>query len=280
MLLLIEPIDDLEDLTIVKEWINEHDGMIPNRNSFNKQEQHYYAILRRIQSKYSKYLDGFDNFKDLTDEDKTRIEEIIELATEIDLWNIELPSIPKTRGSKEEFELFSIEGVLRDFVEFEEEINDIEGRTKIAEFIEIAEKLNNSGIEVGKLPQGRRVNNKDVPNTLQDLVEQGKIPKEVLNVLGLYGKYRLGYYIVVAKKAYNEYGHNVITEEEKRKLEKLGIIRRLDEEYKPKRKSRTAKEIAEGSIISLNDIEMSDREDKELKALIERTKKGGIKTDE
>ena len=42
----IEPIDDLEALTIVTEWINEHDGMIPDRNSSNKQEQHYYAILR------------------------------------------------------------------------------------------------------------------------------------------------------------------------------------------------------------------------------------------
>ena len=120
-----EPIDDLEALTIVTEWINEHDGMIPDRNSSNKQEQHYYAVLRRIQSKYSKYLEGFDNFEDLTEEDKSRIEEIIELATEIDLWNINLPPISKSKGSKEEFDPFSIEGVLKDFVEFEEEIDGI-----------------------------------------------------------------------------------------------------------------------------------------------------------
>ena len=119
----IEPIDDLEALTIVTEWINEHNGMIPDRNSSNKQEQHYYAILRRIQNKYSKYLDGFEDFEDLTEEDKIRIEEIIELATEIDLWNIDLPPIPKTRGSKEEFDPFTIEGVLRDFVKFEDEID-------------------------------------------------------------------------------------------------------------------------------------------------------------
>ena len=75
-----------------------HDGMLPDRSSSNKQEQHYYAILRRIQNKYSKYLDGFDDFEDLTEDDKSSIKEIINLAIEIDLWNIDLPPIPKTKS--------------------------------------------------------------------------------------------------------------------------------------------------------------------------------------
>ena len=132
----IEPIDDLEALKIVVEWINEHNGMIPNSNSSNKQEQHYYAILRRIQDKYSKYLDGFEYFKDLTEEDKLRILEIIDLATEIDLWNMDLPPIPKTRGSKEDFDPFTIEGILRNFVEFEDEIDSINQKTTYEEVIE------------------------------------------------------------------------------------------------------------------------------------------------
>ena len=132
----VGPIDDLEALKIVIEWINDHDGMIPNRNSSNKMEQHYYAVLRRIQEKYSKYLDGFDNFEDLTDEDKSRIQEIIDLATEIDLWNMELPPIPRTRGHKEEFEPFTIDGVLRDFIEFEDEVDEIEKKTTYEEVIE------------------------------------------------------------------------------------------------------------------------------------------------
>ena len=119
-----EPIDDLEALIIVIEWIDEHDGMIPNRESSNKQEQHYYALLRKIQSEYSKYLNGFDNFEDLTDEDKSRIQEIIDLASEIELWDMELPPIPKTKGSKEEFDPFIVEGVLKDFVEFEDEVDN------------------------------------------------------------------------------------------------------------------------------------------------------------
>ena len=68
-----------------------------------------------------------------------------------------------------------------------------------------------------------------------------------------------------------------VEKEEDRKI--LEIIRRLDAEYNP-RKSRTAKEIAEASISSLTDIEMSDREDQELKALVEKTKEGGINLDE
>ena len=118
----VEPIDDLEALTIVMEWIEQHDGMLPDNNSSNKQEQHYYAVLRRIQNKYSKYLNGFDNFEDLTDEDKLRIQEIIVLASEIDLWAIDLPPIPKTNGYKDEFEPFIVEGILKDFVEFEDEV--------------------------------------------------------------------------------------------------------------------------------------------------------------
>ena len=45
-------------------------------------------------------------------------------------------------------------------------------------------------------------------------------------------------------------------------------------------KSRTSKEIAEASISSLTDIEMSVREDAALKELIKKTKEGGIKLDE
>ncbi len=118
-----EPLDDLEALTIVVEWINEHDEMIPSRESTNKQEQHYYAILRRIQNKYSKYLEGFDKFNDLEDEQKSEITEIINLASEIDLWNMNLPPISKSNGSKEEFDLFMVEGLLKDFVELEDSVD-------------------------------------------------------------------------------------------------------------------------------------------------------------
>ena len=141
-----EPIDDLESLKIIIEWINEHDGMIPNRESSNKQEQHYYAVLRSIQSKYSKYLDGFEEYSEL--DEKEKIQEIVELASEIDLWDMELPPIPKTRGSKDEFDPFMIEGILRDYVEFEDEINEIDKLTSFEKILKFAE-------ENGRIPQSQ-----------------------------------------------------------------------------------------------------------------------------
>ena len=68
-----------------------------------------------------------------------------------------------------------------------------------------------------------------------------------------------------------------IKTEEDRKIVK--IIRALDEKYNY-RKRRTSKEIAEASISSLTDIEMSDKEDEALKELIEKQKEGGLKRDE
>ena len=420
-----EPIDDLEELTIVVDWINEHDGMIPDRNSSNKQEQHYYAVLRRIQSKYSKYLEGFDNYEDLTEEDKIRIEEIIELATEIDLWNMELPPI-KTKGSKEEFDSFSIEGVLKDLVELEDEVDEfipkgqslknaleIENwcrvnygekeiwerklpnsiatdkeekrlgialsslRTKIKQYegkeieeveneedrriLEIIRKLDEEfglGISLKntlEIENWCRVNygekeiwERKLPNSIATDKEEkrlgialsslrtkikqyeGKEIEEVENeedrrileiIRKLDEEFGLGDSLKNALEIENwcrvKYGEKEIWErklprsiatdkEEKRlgialtnlrvkikqyegkEIEEvedeedrriIEIIRRLDEEYNP-RKSRTAKEIAEASISSLTDIEMSDREGQELKALVEKTKEGGINLDE
>lgn len=91
-----------------------------------------------------------------------------------------------------------------------------------------------------------------------------------------------------------------ITEEKKEKTEKEMLIekreqlqrkaRRIQEKIEQHRlkrideenpiKSRTAKEIAEASISSLTDIEMSDREDQELKTLVEKTKEGVMNLDE
>ena len=58
------------------------------------------------------------------------------------------------------------------------------------------------------------------------------------------------------------------------------IIRSLDEEYNSRKRKRTSKEIAQASISSLTDIEMSDREDEALRGVVENTKEGGIDLDE
>ena len=156
-----EPIDDLESLKIIIEWINEHDGMIPERESSNKQEQHYYAVLRRIQSKYSKNLDGFDEYPELDNGAKNGIREIIELSSKIDLWNIDLPPIPKTRGSKAEFDPFTVEGILRNYVEFEDEINEIDKLTSFEKIIKFAE-------ENGRMPRNSKKKTSEITEKERD----------------------------------------------------------------------------------------------------------------
>ena len=189
-----EPIDDLESLKIIIEWINEHDGMIPNRESSNKQEQHYYAVLRSIQSKYSKYLDGFEEYSEL--DEKEKIQEIVELASEIDLWDMELPPIPKTRGSKDEFDPFMIEGILRDYVKFEDEINEIDKLTSFEKILKFAE-------ENGRMP--KKLNKK-----------ASEMTKEEKEELSLYQKWRK----TEEKKIVDRYAGIKIEEipEENRKL--------------------------------------------------------------
>ena len=228
----VEPIDDLESLKIVVEWINEKDGIIPDRNSSNKQEQHYYAILRRIQNKYSKYLDEFENFEDLTEEDKSRIEEIIDLATEIDLWNIDLPPISKSKGSKEDISPFAIEGVLRDFVEVNEEVEKIEDEHAMTTFVRVCEALAKQGFDFKKIFYSRRIDGKDIYITLEDIGQE--YPNidiiKVIEEAGVKLNYSLGGSRRNAISAVKGTGTSVITEEEKQKLIKLGVINLEKEE--------------------------------------------------
>ena len=208
-----EPIDDLEALTIVIEWIEQHDGILPDSNSSNKQEQHYYAILRRIQNKYSKYLDGFDNFEDLTDEDKSRIQEIIDLATGIDLWNIELPPIPKSSGNNKEINPFEITGVLKDYLELETHVSTQLLSVQI--FIDKLVKLQSIGVDVSKLV---------TTDTIQTLAKKSDVNNEKIIEINLQPDDKIGNTKNNIASAYRGNGdYTKPTEEQVKKLLELGI---------------------------------------------------------
>ena len=205
-----EPIDDLEALTIIIDWINIHDGMLPNRESSNKQEQHYYALLRKIQSKYDKYLEGFDNFEDLADEDKSRIKEIIDLASEIELWDMELPPIPKTKGSKEEFDPFIVEGILKDFVEFEDEVdNSITRNTLLKNALKIEKWCKENYGE-------KEIYERRLPSSIAENEEEKKLGNALHSLRKRMKQYE------------DQEISNIQNEEDKEIFE---IIERLDKEY-------------------------------------------------
>ena len=63
------------------------------------------------------------------------------------MWNIDLPPIPKSKGSKEDISPFAIEGVLRDFVEVNEEVEKIENEHAMTTFVKVCEALARQGFD-------------------------------------------------------------------------------------------------------------------------------------
>ena len=232
-----DPIDDLEALTIVMEWIEQHDGMLPDRNSSNKQEQHYYAVLRRIQNNYTKYLNGFDNFEDLTEEDKAKIQEIIDLASEIDLWNLELPPIPKSRGINEEVNPFEISGVIKDFVDIKDRIEDDLNEDKILTFINVCEALIRQNLNFSKFENSKKIKDVDGKTiqpftTLEDI--QLKYPdidiNRVIEETGVNSKFPIGSIRNNVTRILRGTSAGKISELAKQKIIKLGIIN-IEKQY-------------------------------------------------
>ena len=122
--------DDIQMLNLILDWTQRHDGVLPNINSTDKEETGYAKVLKEIQNKYKEYLaNGFDG---LNEKQVEEVEEIIDLGSQIDLWQIDLPERvlkhgekqSKTFGSKTEGP-FEITGLLKDFVELEKEVDEI-----------------------------------------------------------------------------------------------------------------------------------------------------------
>ena len=129
-------------------------------------------------------------------------------------------------------------------------------------FIETLERMQEIGVEVSKIVQR---------DTIGSLAKKSGISEEKITKIGLNPEDKIGIsknYIAISYRKDRSY----VSEEQLKILEELGISL--------EKNSRTGKEIAEASISSLTDIEMSDREDIALKELVEKTKEGGIKRDE
>lgn len=120
-------LDDLQLLSVVVDWVKMHNGL-PDIDSTNKTEQRYAATLYRIQNKYQKYLNGFEQYPDLDENKKIQIQAIIEKGLEIDLWDTELP--PKSTDIINkiiEVDTFEVRGLMKDFVKLENEVDGIVG---------------------------------------------------------------------------------------------------------------------------------------------------------
>ncbi len=152
------PINDLEDLKTIIDWINDNGGKLPNKNSNILEEKNYGLKLDVILYRYIKY---FNNPEELDSvKNKKVIEEILRLGSKIDLWNIKIDEVARQRKVKEsetEEEKFlqgflQVESSVRDFVDLKEEIDELASPEstfdKIFNYLSI---LKNQGIDINSI---------------------------------------------------------------------------------------------------------------------------------
>ena len=143
--------DDIEMLTLIANWTQKHNGMIPNINSTDREESGYAKVLEDIQSKYKEYLDG--DYKNKNEKQIDEINKILRLGEKIDLWQITLlekegnGGNETSNGSKDnKFGPFEITGILRDFIEQEDDIEN-DKKTPFEEIMKFCESE-------GRFPRG------------------------------------------------------------------------------------------------------------------------------
>ncbi len=125
------PINDLEDLKTIIDWINDNGGKLPDKNSSILEEKNYGLKLNVILYRYIKY---FNNSEELDSvKNKKVIEEILRLGSKIDLWNIKIDEVTRQRKEKKSEEdeekflqgFLQVESSVRDFVDLKEEIDEL-----------------------------------------------------------------------------------------------------------------------------------------------------------
>ena len=187
--------DDLELLNEMVEWVQVHDGYIPDINSNSREEARRAITLKRIQSKYEKYLQNPELYNDFDEEEQGEIEEIqniIKKGSEIDLWEIEFPDKIGKNGKKvNESELenieFYLEGTMRDLYELQEEIEEEEEKRTVERFIGKIETLINL-VETDK-PVVIKIKDSD---TIGELAKGLGISEEQIEEAGLDSTFKIG----------------------------------------------------------------------------------------
>ena len=246
--------DDIELLMIIEDWVEKHDNELPDINSTDKEEMEYAKVLKEIQNKYKEYLDN--DFEDLNEEQTSEVQEILRLGSLIDLWQMELPDRIIRDGESQSYERsftdknagpFKLTGLLKDFVNLNDEVDAIYERTAVSKLIKLLEKLKEIGVDVSKLPrrgqrdktllknikaQDEEGNELDISEIVKEMPDDYNIGNQIANVLQ-------------ATKGNRSYK---IEDEEIEKLIGLGLITREEIE---KAKAGIKEESATTQLINL-----------------------------
>ena len=187
--------DDIQMLNLITDWASKHDGVLPDINSTDKEETGYATVLKEIQAKYSRYLEN--EFDGLNEKQIEEVREIIEIGSRIDLWQIELPDRIKKEGegresrgfSKANVGPFEISGVLKDFVDLENECDESNNRYTIYQTLKISKILKNNGVNLGKLKLTKQKNGKTEYLNLEEIEQQGIDIKRIIKNNRLQAEY-------------------------------------------------------------------------------------------
>ena len=214
--------DDIQMLNLITNWAEAHNGILPNINSTDKEETGYAKILKEIQDKYKGYLEN--EFDGLNEKQIEEVKEIIKLGTQIDLWQIELPEkIQQTRNSEANTKgladrnvgPFEVTELLKDFVELEDEVDEIEKATVVEKFINTLKQMKSIEVDVSKIMSS---------DTIETLAKKSGINRKELEEIGLNPSQKLGQKKVDIASAYRgKGGLKPPTKEQVEELEKLGI---------------------------------------------------------
>lgn len=185
--------NDLDRLIRVKQWIDLH-GYYPDINSTNTKEAIKAKTLKKTQIKYRKYLDE-TLFDSLDDKKKYLIGQILEIAEEISLFDIDIPerTIPpneKDIDYVDTFELTALQTELVDLVKESRKVGGTRGQSKKVRALMCLSVLD--VLDEYSIP----INNEllKIDTTLQELKKE--LPKyaiELINELGLEDNYKIGY---------------------------------------------------------------------------------------
>ena len=201
-----DEIDDIELLQNVIDWIEVHDGILPNINAGFREEARFAATLKRIQKKYIKYNKD-EEFEKLDEEKAEKIDAILELGSEIDLWNLVLSNketVDRTeeRGTWENSVYdFSLVGIVKDFNDFKNMVN--KNKRPVSIILEIAEILKQNGVDFTKFKLSRMVNGKQYAILLKEIKQDGVDIERIIKENNMDGEYPIGSKIKFLRILYN-----------------------------------------------------------------------------
>ena len=264
--------DDLNLLNEMVEWVQAHNGYIPDINSKSSEESRRAITLKRIQRKYEKYLQNpEEEYSYLDEEEIEGIQKILKKGSEIDLWEIEFPDKIGKDGKKiDENELeninFFIEGTLKDLYDLQEDINDEEEKGAVERFIRKLEILKRIGVDVTKIAKR---------DNIKELAKKSGIDEKEIEKAGLNPGDNIGQRKYDISKLYRDVKEGKKpektppTDEQVERLRELGISL--------EKKGKSSKALAEATISAIKDPDMLDEEQQALDEIVSQTKEKGGK---